>query len=400
MSLPNISIGELESPEKGGFKIGPFGSSLKKDELVDQGIPVLGIEDVLSSRFKRPFRKYITDEKYAQLKKYTVRPGDVLVTTMGTIGRATVTPNITEPMIIDSHLFRMRLDQSLVVPTYLCYALNGFDGLLRQLEAKSRGAIMAGLNTTILKECTIPLPPLAEQQRIADILSRADRLRRLRRFALEMSEGYLQAVFLEMFGDPVTNPMGWEVVEFSDVCDSHLGKMLDGKQQTGKHLRPYLRNVNVQWGSIDLSDLQEMDFDSKDRAKYRLCSGDVLICEGGEVGRAAIWKGQTAECYFQKALHRARVKPDKTVPEFIVSLMRCLADSGGLEDSTSQVTIAHLTGEKLKLLRFPLPPLASQRKFVDVAHRTERLCAQQREALRQAEHLFQGLLQAAFRGEV
>jgi type I restriction enzyme S subunit len=244
------------------------------------------------------------------------------------------------------------------------------------------------------------LLPLPEQQRITAILERADRLRRMRRYALELSEGYLQAVFVEMFGDPVRNPKGWPVYRFDQVCESRLGKMLDAKQQTGQHTRPYLRNVNIQWGQIDLSDVQEMDFAPDERAMFRLRKGDVLICEGGEVGRTAIWNDELPECYYQKALHRARPKPSLALSEFILWLMRCLAESGGLGDFTSQVTIAHLTGEKLKTLEFALPSLLLQQEFAHIAQKYERLRAQQREALRQAEHLFGALLDRAFRGEL
>jgi type I restriction enzyme S subunit len=199
VKFSEVEIGELAHPEKGSFKIGPFGSTLKKNELVEAGIPVVGIENVLPNYFSPQYRKFITSEKYKQLSQYTVQPGDVLVTTMGTIGRAAVAPEDVGTMIIDSHLFRMRVDQSKVYPPYLCFALNGYRGLIQQIEQKSRGAIMAGLNTTILKECIIPLPPLNEQKRIVAILSKADRLRRLRRYAHDLSDGYLGSVFLEMF---------------------------------------------------------------------------------------------------------------------------------------------------------------------------------------------------------
>ena len=168
------------------------------------------------------------------------------------------------------------------------------------------------------------------------------------------------------------------------------------KQQKGKHKRSYLRNVNVQWNKINITNLAQMDFDRNDRKRYRLKYGDVLICEGGEVGRAAIWKDELPECYFQKALHRARPNPKLAQPEFIVLLLYSLAQLGGLIDFTSQVTIAHLTGVKLKTIEFPLPPLPLQAKFTQVVNSYERLWCQQHEALRQAEHLFQSLLARSF----
>jgi type I restriction enzyme, S subunit len=201
---------------------------------------------------------------------------------------------------------------------------------------------------------------------------------------------------LDMFGDPETNTKHWRTAKFSDVCNSRLGKMLDEKQQTGKHLRPYMRNFNVRWGKLDLSDIDQMDFDEKDRDVFRLQFGDILICEGGEVGRSAIWKDQLPECYFQKALHRVRPNPKLANSEYILWLMWWMAKSGGLGDFTSQVTIAHLTGEKLKELIIPVPPFADQEKYKIIVKRSEHLSDQQLEAERQAEKVFQSLLQQAF----
>jgi len=267
------------------------------------------------------------------------------------------------------------------------------------IESRAGGA-QPNISQSIIRNLEIPLPPLPEQKRIAVVLSKADRLRRLRRTARALSDTYLQSVFLGMFGNPVTNPKGFPLAQFGQVCETRLGKMLDAKQQTGENRRPYLRNVNVQWGRIDLSDLQEMDFGGREREILRLRKGDVLICEGGEVGRAAIWNNELPEMYYQKALHRARPDPELAVPEFIVWLMWCLADLGGLVDFTSQVTIAHLTGVKLRTIEFPLPPLPLQQQFARLVRKFERLRAQQREADRQAGHLFRTLLYRAFRGEL
>ncbi len=112
------------------------------------------------------------------------------------------------------------------------------------LPRLNKSAAVPGLNRNDAYKQKLTLPPLAEQQRIADILSRADRLRRLRRFALEMSEGYLQAVFLEMFGDPVTNPIGWEVVPVSK-----LGKVTTGN--TPSRAEPKYYGNHIEWIKTD-----------------------------------------------------------------------------------------------------------------------------------------------------
>ena len=215
-TAPCVQIGSLASSENGAFKIGPFGSSLKKSELVSEGVPIAGIENVLPNHFEKGFRRFITDKKFCELSDYEILPDDVLVTTMGTIGRAAVAPRNLGRTIIDSHLFRMRFDAARVYPPYVCHALNS--GLVvDQLSRKARGAIMDGLNTSILKECVIPVPSLSEQQRIAGLLEQADRLRRTRRYALELSDTFLPAAFLKLFGNPIAASSRWDTDAFENL---------------------------------------------------------------------------------------------------------------------------------------------------------------------------------------
>jgi len=336
---------------------------------------------------------------HAESKKYALREGDIVFARTGSVGNSCLIQTAPDGAVFASYLIRIRPDQQAMDPAFLSYYFQTLE-YWRQISGAAVGAVHRGLNASKLKQLRVPLLPLPEQKRIAAILAKADRLRRLRRFAHELSDSYLQSMFLEMFGDPASNPRGFPLARLGEVCETRLGKMLDAKQQTGRHRRPYLRNVNVQWGRMDLRDLQEMDFDEREREILRLRKGDVLICEGGEVGRSAIWNDELPEMYYQKALHRARPNPKLAVSEFIVRLMWCLAKLGGLIDFTSQVTIAHLTGVKLKTIEFPLPPLHLQRQFALIVHRFERLSAQQREAERQAEHLFQTLLHQAFQGEL
>jgi type I restriction enzyme S subunit len=314
------------------------------------------------------------------------------------VGKSAAFSGHAEAVVFSNHFIRVRADENRLDFRYLARWLTHQQQQGRFESLCTRWVNQAAVRKGDLLSLSIPLPSLSEQKRIAGILAKADRLRRLRRYARKLSDGYLQSVFLEMFGDPVTNPMGFPIVRFGDICETRLGKMLDAKQQTGENLRPYLRNLNVQWARVDLSDVLEMDFSPRERDILRLRRGDVLICEGGEVGRAAIWNDEVPEMYYQKALHRARPSADLALPEFIVWLMRCQADSGGLTDSTSQATIAHLTGVKLRAMEFPLPRLALQHRFAAIVSHHRVLQAEQREAERQTEYLFQTLLHRAFEG--
>ena len=262
------------------------------------------------------------------------------------------------------------------------------------------GANYPAVSDAKVKASKIPLPALAEQKRIARILDAADALRTKRREALAQFDTLLQSTFLDMFGDPVTNPMGWNVVAFESIGNSRLGKMLDKGKEVGDRQFPYLANTNVQWGRFDLTALRTMDFSESDCEEFKLEDGDLLICEGGEVGRTAIWHGAHNRIYFQKALHRVRLDPTVAVPEYVFQFMWFMAKNGGFRDLTTSATIAHLTGVKLKRLPCPRPPLKLQHRYAVIVKSVEQQKTSQRAHLADLDTLFASLQSRAFRGDL
>ncbi|MBI5932749.1 MAG: restriction endonuclease subunit S [Chloroflexi bacterium] len=337
---------------------------------------------------------FVSEEVSSQFPRTVLREGDLVFTVRGTIGKVGLITKSHDGAQLSPNLIRFSPKREVVDTIFIWYFLQS----IKETAAADiqNEVTIASVRASDLSELKIPLPSLTEQKRIASLLARADRLRQLRRTAHDLGDALLQSVFLEMFGHVRVNDKKWELARFEDVCETRLGKMLDDKKQTGKNKRPYLRNFNVRWHSLDLSDIAEMDFDEKDRKEFRLQYGDVLICEGGEVGRAAIWRNEMEECYFQKALHRARPNSKLANPEYIVHLLWWMAQTGGLVDSTSQVTFAHLTGEKLKELVIPVPPLSLQEEFAGVVARVESLRGRMGESTRQVEGLFESLLAEAF----
>jgi type I restriction enzyme, S subunit len=146
----------------------------------------------------------------------------------------------------------------------------------------------------------------------------------------------------------------------SEMC---LGKMLD-KQKNRGTLQSYLRNVNVRWFSFDFSDLKEMRFESDEEARYELQPGDLVICEGGEPGRAAVWKGQTEHAKIQKALHRVRFRSDEYDSSFAMYFLYFGTFTNRFAAHYTGTTIKHLTGVALSRVLFPLPPVNEQRRIV------------------------------------
>ena len=176
--------------------------------------------------------------------------------------------------------------------------------------------------------------------------------------------------------------------------------MLDKGKEVGDCQVPYLANTNVQWGRFDLAALRTMDFSESDCEEFKLEHGDLLICEGGEVGRTAIWHGAHDRIYFQKALHRVRLDPTVAVPEYVFQFMWFMAKNGGFRDLTTSATIAHLTGVKLKRLPCPRPPLELQHRFAAIVESVEQQKASQRTHLAELDTLFASLQSRAFRGEL
>jgi type I restriction enzyme S subunit len=160
-------------------------------------------------------------------------------------------------------------------------------------------------------------------------------------------------------------PVEWEVKTVGDIFIMQLGKMLNKKAMEGKSPFPYLGNKNVQWDRIDLSELLQMDFTEQERVKFELKVNDILICEGGEVGRTALWHGEYECCYFQKAIHRLRPIANKYLPELFPRFMSYVISKGILLNFTSQTSIAHLTQEKLAIVPIFLPKLDEQRRIAD-----------------------------------
>jgi restriction endonuclease S subunit len=150
-------------------------------------------------------------------------------------------------------------------------------------------------------------------------------------------------------------------VPLVSVADVQLGKMLSPKAKTGSSYYPYLRNTNVQWGRIDVSDLAQMDFTEAERKKFELCFGDLLVCEGGEPGRCAVWRDDVPGCYYQKALHRVRPHKGKADSEFLSFWIRHQAITGAFEDQNAKTTIAHLPQIRLEQLPVPDVGVTEQR---------------------------------------
>lgn len=327
-----------------------------------------------------------------EIERFRLRRGDVLITkdseSWNDIGVPALVESAASNIVCGYHLALLRPFPGCINSGYLFRALQS-SGVAHQFHIEANGVTRFGLAHGGVGSIRLPLPPFAEQASIVRFLDQVDRriqhYVRAKRKLITLLEEQKQAVIQEAVtgridvrtGRPFPAykdsgiewlglvPEHWNVAALRHRYSQCLGKMLDAKRITGEHSLPYLRNVDVQWDRVNTENLPAMDFPPEEYERYTLQPGDLLVCEGGEMGRAALWSGTLAKCGFQKALHRLRPRcAGRDAPRFLHYALRVAVKTGAFDDGHVS-TIAHLTGEKLRRHRFPFPPVKEQEAVVE-----------------------------------
>ena len=266
-----------------------------------------------------------------------------------------------------------------------------------ELNRKGTGSTFKAISRKVLEEIMIPDINLKKQCEYANVLEKIHAAIQMRKQELKHLDFLLKARFVEMFGDVIHNDRKWECRKFSDITASRLGKMLDTKHQTGTCQYSYLANFNIQWFGFELKNLNKMDFNEKDREEFCLEDGDLLVCEGGEIGRCAVWHNQVENCFFQKALHRVRCNQEIILPDYLAWWFKYNCDHGGfVAIEGAKATISHLTGAKMKMLNVTVPPIGLQKQFTSFVNQVDKSKVAVQKALDETQILFDSLMQKYF----
>lgn len=265
----------------------------------------------------------------------------------------------------------------------------------------------------LLKLIKFPLPPLTEQQRIVAkldaLFGQLETIKKSLENVPVLLKNFRQQVLTQAVTGKLTEEWRegkeleeWRTMSLVEFAAAKLGKMLDKNKNTGSPIG-YIGNINVRWFEIDLKNLNSIKVQPTELQKYQLLDGDVLVCEGGEPGRAAIWKNQNENIIYQKALHRVRLN-EKVTPSFFLYNLKNDSNNGVLKDLFSGTTIKHLTGKSFKKYKIDVPPPVEQQEIVrrveSLFAKADAIEAQYNTLKEKIDKLPQAILHKAFKGEL
>jgi len=288
-------------------------------------------------------------------------------------------------------------EETLCVP----YLFQFMSVYVEQLRSMSVGGVIQYIKMGFLTEAKIPLPPLAEQRRIAEVLDRAEALRAKRRAALAQLNSLTQSLFLDLFGDPATNPKGWPVRQIGDLLESASYGTSEKSGSEGQF--PVLRMNNItRTGDMDFTDLKFMDLPQVLYDRYLVQTGDVLFNRTNSaelVGKTGIYR-KTKPMAYAGYLVRLRMNEENN-PEYLARFLNLDYSKRMLRGMCKSIIgMANINASEIQKMKIPQPPLPLQREFARRVTAVETLKAAHRASLTELDALFATLQHRAFRGEL
>ena len=401
-SLANAALGDVLVEARPGFACG--------DDAAD-GVFQFRMNNITTEGQLDLSKKRRVPRDSRNIDRYLVEPGDVLFNATNSpdlVGKTAYLPGLEEPAVFSNHFLRLRPDPDRLDGRFLSHWLNvqfqrgRFKGMCRQWVNQ------ATVNRDALLAMQIPLPPLPEQRRIAEILDKADALRAKRRAAFAQLDNLTQSIFLDMFRDPVTNPMGWEERHLPDLVSKRkhalkrgpFGGALKKEIFVPEGFKVYEQR-NVIYDDFDIGSYFIKTSDYERLAPFKVSSNNLLISCSGTIGRIAAVPLHAAPGVMNQALLKIDLDESIMLNSFFLFLWR----SQSFEQQVLGMT--HGTGMKnmksmaeLKGINFLVPPLNLQHRFAAIVESIEQQRARQRAHLAELDALFASLQQRAFRADL
>ncbi len=380
------------------------GMSVRQDKSGD-GLPITRIETI-SEAVVDATRVGYADLEEKNCSGWLLEPGDILfshINSLEHIGKCAIYEGLPEKLVHGMNLLCLRPDKSKLTPQFGKYLIRSKPFRSQLFSYVNKSVNQASVSIGNLKPIVVSLPPLPEQMRIAAILDKADSIRRKRQEAVRLTEDLLRSVFLDMFGDPVTNPKGWEVSSVQDLCKI----IVDCPHTTPKYegdnrIYPCIRTSDLQSGFLDYSTTRYVDeIEYRERiARHQPIAGDVLYSREGErFGIAAMVEEGTSPCLGQRMM-LLQANPAIATPAFLWGLMNSKAVYHQATCLVGGATSPHVNVGDIKKLRALKPPLALQCIFSSIVKSVFAVRQRQILSVGAADALFNSVLQRAFNGDL
>jgi type I restriction enzyme, S subunit len=394
-----VSNGWPLVPMEDIFEIARGGSPRPIDSFLTDdpdGVNWVMISDATESgKYINSTKKRIREEGVKRSR--VVQPGDFLLTNSMSFGRPYIMN--TSGCIHDGWLVLSPRNQN-VSPDFF-YHLLGSDFVYAEFVRRAAGATVKNLNIDLVKGVQVPLPPMPEQRRIAEVLDRAEVLRAKRRTALAQLDALTQSIFLALFGDPATNPKGWPVGRIGDLLLSATYGTSEKASTSGDFAVLRMNNI-TRTGEMDFNELKYMDLDADEQDRYLVMQGDVLFNRTNSadlVGKTAIFR-EVRPMAYAGYLVRLRVNAEND-PEYLA----CFLNTGYAKKMLrgmckSIIGMANINAKEIQAMRIAQPPNDLQRKFARHVAAVGKLRAAHRASLVKLDNLFSALQHRAFRGEL
>ncbi len=372
------------------------GGTPRKDilEYWESEIPWATVKDFKSLEI-RDTQDKISKKGLDASSSNLIPAGHVIIPTRMALGKAAI--NIIDVAINQD--LKALIPKGKVDTRYLLYSMLG---LSERIKENGSGATVKGITQTKLSRFEIPFPPLPEQKRIAAILDAAEALRAKRRQTLKELETFLQATFLHMFGDPVTNPMGWNMGVVGDLLES-VNYGTSKKASADKKQYPVIRMGNMTYsGELDFSDLKYMDLSDKEKPKHLAYKNQILFNRTNSkelVGKTAVYRNDEPMA-FAGYLIRG-VANHSASPEYIAAFMNTPQMKNYLRNKCKNIVgMANINAKEFQSIPVQKPPLALQQQFAAIVESVERQKVAMKAHLAELDDLFGSLQQRAFNGEL